>query len=181
MSESGTPAVTVTTAGSGAAPAAPDSPLADLRARRQRQIDQLYLDLKVPRWDDDGGPPIWVRYSPMDPGKSDEINGRREELRKADGKEWFTNANADLLIDSVVGVYAKDGDATYSLRIGDPNGEWTKFDPDLAASLGIETSRARDVVLALYLTKGDLVTASLQLADWSGAVSVQADEENRGN
>lgn len=165
--------------------AAPGSPLADLRARYARHLENLHLDMKVPRVDDDGGPSIWVRYNPVDPGLVADINASRDERRRKDGHDWWTDANADILISAVVGVYAKDGtgpDApVYSLRPDDPTGPWTKFDPDLAESLGIDTTRARDVVKRLYLTKGDLVGAAIRLCEWSGSASVTADEEFLGN
>jgi hypothetical protein len=138
----------ITVTPEGARPAAPSSPLADLRARRAKHLEGLHLDLKVPRWDDDGGPSIWVRYSPSSPGKIDDINAKRDEVKKIEGSDWYVNANADVLIDSCVGVYAKDGDDTYSLRPGDPTGSWTTFDQDLAASLGIDAAGARSVVKA---------------------------------
>lgn len=172
--------ITVTTA-PGDRPAAAGSVLADLRARRTKLVKALFIDLKVPRWDDDGGPSIWVRYKPSDPGKIDDINGKRDEARKTEGKDWYVNANADILIDSCIGVFAKDGDATYSLKPDDPTGPWTTFDTDLAVSLGLDAKGARDAVKALYLTNGDLIGAALRLNSWSGEASITADEEFSGN
>lgn len=161
--------------------AADGSPLADLRSRRAKLIEALWVDLEVPRWADDGGPSIWVRYKPIGPGFVTATVEKRFKAKGTLGKDWLDYAHADVLIEACVGVFAKDGDATYSLRPADPDGEWTKFDPDLAASLGLDTKMAVDVVRALYLTSADLKTAVDQLIDWSGQESARADKDAQGN
>jgi len=159
--------------------AAASSPLASLRARRAKAQERLYKDLKVPRWDDDGGPAIYVRYKPLSPGKmATAVERRRRD--KAKDQDWATKANADALIGSCMGVFTEIDGAQYSLREGDRNGSWTTFDPDLGAALGVESQNAVDVVRALYLTDGDLINAAATLTTWSGLVGPQADEDYLG-
>jgi len=179
---------TVTT---GETPAAAGSPLASLRDRKAKLVEKLYLDLKVPRWDDDGGPAIFVRYHPAKLGKVASASTLREKQRKQWGDDWALIAQADVLIDCCAGIYASEngkraddpevGDV-YSLRPGDPTGDWTTFDPDLAANLGLdEHAGAVATCRALYLTEGDLTLAYTALIAWSGDVSDDTEETNRGN
>ena len=162
------------------------SPLASLRARREALQEKLYLDLKVPRWDDDGGPAIYVRYNPSSPaflGKTIE----KAKKQKPRPDDWMVNANADALIQSCVAVFAiEDGtppekatrEQQLSLRDGDPAGDWTRFDPDLGFSLGVEgVQSARAVVRKLYFTEGDLLAAASRLVEWSGVAAPEADED----
>jgi hypothetical protein len=163
--------------------AAAGSALDDLRVRRARHTDNLFIDLKVPRWDDDGGAQVWVRYRPASPGKVNAVGMKRLEHKAEHGDAWLVLANADILIESCLGVYGvlPDDPTRYSFRRGDPAGPWTKFDPDLADSLGLEAAKATDVVRALYLTEGDLIAACDQLCEWSQVQSVKADEAFLGN
>lgn len=171
----------------GERPAAPASPLADLRSRKTKILESLFNDLKVPRWDDDGGPAVYVRYKPASATKIASAMDRRSKQKKILGDDWIIAAQADVLIDSCVGVYAVDGDEKYSFRPDDPFGSWTRFDPDLAASLGLSAGEggkpveAVDVVRALYLTDGDLTLAYNSLCQWSGTTSEEAEEAHQGN
>src|ERR1039458_1295553 len=148
-------------------PAAVGSPLIDLRARRSAKRETLTLDLKVPRWDDDGGPfELWVRYRPA--SMSVALNST-ERRRKSKDTEWMVKANADTLADACLGVYAKVDGQPYTLA----SGEWHPFDPDeakpdewvavkgerveeLNAALGIEAHSAVETLRALFFTDGDL-------------------------
>jgi hypothetical protein len=162
------------------------SPLASLRARREALQEKLYLDLKVPRWDDDGGPAIYVRYNPSSPAFLGKTIEKAKKL-KPRPDDWMVNANADALIQSCVGVFAiEDGtppekatrEQQLSLKDGEPTGDWTRFDPDLGFSLGVEgVQSARAVVRRLYLTEGDLLAAANKLVEWSGVAAPEADED----
>jgi len=167
-------------------PTGQGSPLASLRARREALQEKLYLDLKVPRWDDDGGPAIYVRYNPSSPaflGKTIE----KAKKQKPRPDDWMVNANADALIQSCVGVFAiEDGtspekatrEQMISLKDGEPTGDWTRFDHELGFSLGVEgVQSARAVVRKLYLTEGDLLAAANKLVEWSGVAAPEADED----
>jgi len=157
--------------GAASAPASFDSPLLSLRARRAEIVDNLWVDLRVPRWDN---PKIFVRYAPVSAVK---LNTAIERRRKEKGDDWSLLANADMLVDSCIGIYGELDDGTQiSLRDGDPSGKWTTFDPDLAKALGVEVERAVDTVRSLYLTEGDLIDASNKLFRWSGIAGDEADE-----
>jgi hypothetical protein len=154
------------------APVAVVSPLISLRERREQIVNDLYIDIKVPRWDD---PSIFVRFRPVSAMK---LNAAIERRRKQKGEDWTLLANADVLIDSCIGIYAIfDGeDHKYSLRHNDAQGKWTKFDKDLADSLGVEAERATDTLRALYLTEGDLIDTANKLFRWSNISGDEADE-----
>jgi hypothetical protein len=149
--------------------------LQGLASRRQEIRDKLHLDLKVPRWSD---PEIYVRYNPMDSSRTDEIIDAR---KKTQGrvKEWSMLANCDILASSCAGIYATldgDEDTKYSLRSGDENGSWTKFDPDLGTALGLtRVSDAVSVVRCLYQTDGDILAAASDLLRWSGISTADSD------
>ena len=148
------------------------SPLASLRARREEIVNDMYIDIKVARWEN---PEIYVRFRPASATK---LSNSLERRRKAGGSDWAMLANADMIIDSCVGVYAvldHDSENKYSLRPGDPNGEWTKFDGDLAEALGVSERRATAVVQALFLTEGDLIEVANKLFTWSNIAGDEAD------
>lgn len=152
--------------------AAVGSPLANLRAIRARKLAELTLDLKVPRWDDRGGPEIWVRYGPSDPDVA-----MRAAERRAKQDSAMVLANADALVDACVGVYLKADGREFSLRPNDAEGPLTRFDADLAVALGLdEHARAVDVVRALYLTPGDLLNAAVALGEWSASKAETVDQ-----
>ena len=156
-----------------ATPVAEFNPLASLRDRRKAIINEMYIDIKVPRWNE---PEIYVRFRPI---SATTLNKRVEARRKQGGDMWSIMANADIIADSCIGVYGvMDGDLDnkLSLRLDDPKGEWTKFDGFLGEALGLEAVRATDVVLALYLTEGDLIATANKLFEWSGIASNEADE-----
>lgn len=152
------------------------SVLGNLRALRDDLLEHSYKDLKVPRWSE---PELYVRYRPvkhsiiraaMDVGDS-KVAARRgaKELK----------ANIDVLISGCVGVFALMNGKRYSLRPGDPNGSWTTFDADLAENLGCGQT-ASEVVRALYIAEGDILSAATALAQFSGYTEAEADEAVEG-
>lgn len=165
----------------GPVPAAIGSPLFDLRQRRGEINARLYLDLQVPRWHDDGGPEIWVRYRP-----ARAVTAQKSIQRRAEKKddEALINTEADVLVEACVGVYAKVGEQTFSLRVGDAEGTWTRFDQDLAVALGLDPNdketTAAATCRALYFTELDLISAASDLGAWSGQASKKAEEEALG-
>jgi hypothetical protein len=156
-----------------AQPAARSSVLSGLRAKRAAMNETLYVDLQVPRWTD---PEIWVRFKPAEPAS---ITTAMEKRRKRQPRpaDWFVMAQCDVLAESCIGVYAILDDTKYSLRVGDEEGDWTKFDADLANNLGLDTQRAAEVVRGLYVTDGDLIGAMNKLALWSGITVPDMDED----
>jgi len=149
------------------------TPFLVLRNRREQIVNELFIDIKVPRWED---PEIYVRFKPVSATK---LNATIDRRRKQKGDDWSLLANADMLVDSCVGVYAVvdgDKDNKLSLRLDNPNGPWTKFDPELATALGVDATRAADACIALYLTEGDLLETASKLFKWSGITNDEADE-----
>lgn len=155
-------------------PKRPSTAILSLKARREKIKENLYIDLQVPRWED---PEIFVRFGPIDSVRSEQAIERR---RKTNSKEFGILANADILAQSCIGVYAcLDGnrETKYSLNPDTPEGAWTKFDPILARNLGLITDSAVDVVRALYYTDGDLIQAATTLVDWSGKTNAQLESD----
>jgi hypothetical protein len=149
------------------------TPLLSLKDRRNQIVNELYVDLQVPRWE---SPEIYVRFKPVSATK---LNTSIEYRRKSKTADWSFLANADVLVDSCIGIYAvMEGnvDEKLSLRPDDPQGSWTKFDSDLAKALGLDVNRAVDTCIGLYLTEGDLIETANKLFKWSGIANEEADE-----
>lgn len=156
------------------------TPLFDLKAKRENLVENLYLDLKVPRWIE---PEIWVRYHPLPaPQLEKQLRARSE----SSDDESTLNLHADILAMACEGIYATlpghPGDK-FSLRLGDEYGRWTKFDPDIAENLlGVASNvskklEASFVARKLYLTDGDLIAAANEIAEWSSQESERADKD----
>jgi hypothetical protein len=163
------------------------SPLMSLRARRDQIQKELYLDVKVPRWDEGGGPSVYIRLSPAAPSFFGKVIEQRKKQR-ATQPDWMVNANADVLIKHCEGVFLieepnlspKDAlpEQMLSLRDGDPSGVWTKIDMDLAAALGLDSSVGTvRTIRALFFTEGDLIQVANKLAEYSGITQGEADED----
>jgi len=154
----------------GQLPAAPTSGLARLRAEREKIKEELFLDLRVPRYE----VPLFVRYSPVQQSTAKRVHDR---AKKSNDSEASVIANAQLLAEHCVGVFEMDpqGDP-----IGDPE-DWPKFDRTLAEYLGADTNRAADVVRLLFLTDGDIMATVQRLMEWSGFAGDQITEEYEGN
>lgn len=154
--------------------------LSHLKERHDTIQQQQVLDLRVPRW---SNPEIWVRYQPVSFDAVDKARTSSGKLQPNDPKtsQIVFLAQVDALIEACIGVYAKlpeDPDTEYSLRPDDPEGTLTKFDPDLAANLGMNSqSTARQVVRSLFFTDGDIVNHSNRVAKWSGWAGDEADTE----
>lgn len=155
--------------------------LSHLKERHDTIQQAQVLDLRVPRW---SNPEIWVRYQPVSFDAVDKARTTSGKLAPNDPKtsQIVFLAQIDALIEACVCVYAKlpdaDPDAQFSLRPDDPEGPFTKFDPDLAMNLGMNSqSTARQVVRALFFTDGDIVNHSNRVAKWSGWAGDEADTE----
>jgi len=149
------------------------TPLLSLKDRRKKIVNDMYVDIKVPRWDE---PEIYVRFKPVSAVR---LNAAIMKRRNSKADDWSFLANADMLVDSCVGIYGvfnNDATVKYSLRVDNPTGPWTKFDPDLAEALGIDAKRAIDSCIALYLTEGDLIDTANKLFRWSNIANDEADE-----
>lgn len=152
--------------------------LASLKERRQEVIQEQVLRLPVPRW---SNPEIVVLYKPVE---HHIIRAAQDRVQKAPKDKKYAlelDGNADLLVRGCIGVVAVIDGQDYSLREGDPTGEPTRFDPDLAANLGLDdNATARAVVKALFITEGDILSAAQSLITWSGWRETEADTSLQG-
>lgn len=151
--------------------------LSSLKERRQQVLEEQVLRLAVPRWDN---PSIVVMYKPVEHTLIRAAQTRLEKapVDKRAGIEM--DGNIDVLIRGCAGVVAVLDGQEYSLRPGDENGEPTLFDKDLAENLGVEgtgnqSPTARQVVRALFITEGDILSAASQLINFSGYRETEAD------
>jgi hypothetical protein len=150
------------------------SVLGQLKDRREQILQKEHLDLPVPRWSD---PEIIVRYKPV-PHRY--FAAGQKIVEKAVGKDKAkveVNANIDILIQGCTAVIARLDGQDYSLHPGDPKGDFTTFDPDLADNLGLgENATARETVMALFIVDGDIMSHAASLARFSGYREAEADE-----
>jgi hypothetical protein len=153
----------------------PATPIFSLKSRRAEILKKLHIDLRVPRYEE---PEVWVRFSPVD---TTLMNASVTKHSKTKEKDWGLKANAEVLINSCVGIYAvfpENPDEKFSLREDEPNGEWTKFDMALAKALDIipdEHAPAISVVRKFYFADGDLVDTTERLLRWSNVSNNEAD------
>lgn len=151
--------------------AAPTSGLAALRAERKKIEDSLHIDLRVPRYET----PLYVRYKPMETGQMQRIS---ERARKSKAPDAVARGNAQMLAECAVAIYELGSDGE---PVGTPD-EWIKIGPELAEHLGQpELKSATDVILALFLTDGDITSTVNRLTEWSGFANAEGVEEHSGN
>jgi hypothetical protein len=154
------------------------SVLGSLATRREKVIEQDYTDLRVPRWTE---PEIYVRFKVVPHSIIRKALQQQEKARQDKVAKAELASNIEILVHGCIGVYALlDGDDTkYSLRLGDERGNWTRFDDDLAANLECGES-ASEVVRALYLSDGDIMSAASAVVEFSGYRDAEADERIAG-
>jgi len=153
------------------------TPLLSLKKRREQIVNDLYIDIKVPRWDN---PELYLRFKPVSATKLGHTIEKYQAKAKADkNTDWSFLANAEMLLDACIGVYAVmngDKDNKLSLRPNEPHSPWTRFDEAMADALGIEAARATDVVVATFFAEGDLIETANRLFRWSNIANNEADE-----
>jgi hypothetical protein len=151
------------------------SVLQQLKNRHEEIKQNDYIDLPVPRWSD---PEILVRYQAVDHGV---IRKGGQEVDKAPARrkpDTEVNANCDVLARACVRVFARIDGEEFSLKPGEPRGDFTKFDRDLAENLGLDPdqSSARQVIRKLFFTDGDILSHAQKVAEFSGYREQEADE-----
>lgn len=153
--------------------------LGSLKERRQQVFEEQVLRLPVPRWEN---PEIVVKYRPVEHTLIRQTQTKVENIKdKAKKFEAEVDGNADLLIRGCVAVVAIVDGREYSFRLGDPHGEPTVFDMELAANLGLsDRATAREVVRALFIAEGDIMSASQALVQFSGYRETEADSTVSG-
>ena len=152
------------------------SVLGQLKKRREEVKQGEHIDLPVPRWD---SPRIVVRYGPVNHESFKKLSAQVNRATEKSQARVEVDGNCDILIQACRGVFAVVNGERYSLRQGDHEGEWTKFDPDLAENLGCGNS-AREVVKALYITEGDILSTASKIAEFSGYKEQEADDSIMG-
>lgn len=155
----------------GETPAAPTSPLSEVRARLNRARRKRHVDVPVPFTDG-----YVVRYGPIPDQRRQEIlDNRRQEKG-----EVLVLASADVLASACLGIFdtvdgklvsfdPDDGttyvDAETDQIVGRP---LTFSSPRTIEILGAEASDAVSVVRAFYATDGDIISASDRVMEVSG-------------
>ena len=153
-----------------------------LKERREQVLKEQVLRLPVPRWNN---PTIVVLYIPVDHGFIRNSQKRIEKAPKDRQSEVEMEVNSDILIRGCVGVVAVIDGVDYSLRPGDPHGEPTMFDADLAENLGLDGAggrppTARAVLRHLFIADGDVLSAASEVIKFSGYREAEADEQILG-
>ena len=138
-----------------------------LADRRQAIINEQILTLEVPRWT---SPQLKIEFKPIDHAILKRGAMAQERIAKDDVKKQAdaeVDTNADILINSCVRIIAVLSDGTET-GLG-PNGAYTRFDADVAASLGMpESSNARAVCKAIFITTADLLLTAKALGERTG-------------
>lgn len=147
--------------------------LGQLDKRRQQILEKEWLDLAVPRWTD---PEIFVRYKPVEHEHFSRGTQRVDKATPKDRPKVELEVNIDILVRGCIGVFARIEGKDYSLRPGDPHGDWTTFDEDLAQNLGLPSGAgARQVVKGLFIIDGDIMSHGSSLGEFSGYKEAEAD------
>ena len=153
------------------------TPLLSLKKRREQIVNDLYIDIKIPRWD---APELYARFKPVSATKLSKTIEKYQAKAKTDkNTDWSFLANAEMLYDACIGVYAVvdgDKDNKLSLRPNEPHSPFTRFDEVMAEALGIEAVRATDVVVNTFFAEGDLIDTANRLFRWSNIANAEADE-----
>lgn len=163
------------TEATGEQPAAERSALADLRARRQALVESNHKDFEVPGWDQ-VGPPVFVRFRPVEQAAVDRINAKHADSKAEDRTVVL---NAAVFVEHCVGVYQLVDGQLVSIDPGQPA---PKFDARLGDLLGLDPDAgAIAVVRALFAKDGDIISTAWLLNEWSGFTTARAQREFSGN
>ncbi len=168
------------------------TPRRSLAAVRQEIVDNLYLDLKVPRYtteDEEGKSDLYVRYAPVKSARVDwSIKKRsKDEYQEHDASLLI---QADILVDCCRGIFmVMDDDMSRKFTVAlddagntqtEPTDIWPKFDHELARALGLPEHKwnlAVDICRSLYVTDGDLIDAATEVTSWSASKNERAAED----
>lgn len=165
------------------APAAtehPASPLANLRARREAALAELFLDLAVPNYLDELGVDLYVRFKPLPISTSTRLV---EQARKSKSAERFANANAAALAAATVGIYyVHEGrEVAFADGAPDESAEWPSFDESVAKLIGVAYVSPSALVRELYFTDEQVAATVTELQRWSEGEIRQRTKDERGN
>lgn len=140
---------------------APATVGSNLKSRRDKAIEELFTDYKIPRYD----PPIYVRFKPV---PQDRIDAAEKAAERSKAKDAKVAANAAILANATIGVFEVIDGRKVSINPADRDGEWPKFDSGLAELFEVQATKSADVVRAVYMTDGDIIATVTQLGVWSG-------------
>jgi hypothetical protein len=157
----------------------PASPLANLRARREAALAELFLDLAVPNYLDELGVDLYVRFKPLPISTSTRLV---EQARKSKSAERFANANAAALAAATVGIYyVHEGREVAFVDPPDPAAEWPSFDESVARLIGVSYVSPSALVRELYFTDEQVAATVTELQRWSEGEIRQRTKDERGN
>ena len=153
------------------------TPLFELKSRREKIASELVKSFQVARWED---PEIFCEFSVIEPSVLTKALVKREK-QKNKRDDWVAWAYCDVLAPACKKVYAvlnEDHSVQYSLRKGDPNGEPTKVDHDLARALGLDPAdcTASETFRKLFFSEGDVLDFANRVFRWSSIVGDEVDE-----
>lgn len=169
-----TPAHAAPSGGDAAATPRPTM-LGSLRAMRDQVAEELFVDLKVPRYPAD----VVVRFKPL---PQPQIRRALDAAEKRKGDpDARVKAHAEMLVDACLGVYMLDASGKFgSVDLEHPDLEPPKFDERLAELLGVEAKSQVETARALYLTDGDVIGTANKLIEFSGYDADKIEELYRG-
>ncbi len=156
----------------------PASPLANLRARREAALAELYLDLAVPDYLDRLGVDLYVRFKPLPISTSTRLV---EQARKSKSAERFANANAAALAAATVGLYYVHDGKEFAFVEGDPDGPWPAFEESVARTIGVPFLTPAKLVRDVYFTDDAIAAAVTELQKWSEGEIRERAKDERGN
>ena len=154
-----------------------ETPLFELKSRREKIASELVKSFQVPRWE---SPEIYCELPIIEPSALAKSLQKREK-QKSRKDDWVAWAYCDILAPackSVYGIIDDDFENKYSLRKGDPSGKPTRVDHDLAKALGLDPaeSTASETFRKLFFSEGDLIDFATKVFRWSSIVGEEADE-----
>ncbi len=159
----------------------------DLRANAQRARAKRYLDLRIP----DLEPTVAVRFRPLGQGESEKLT--KAALRDKSEDSTVT-VHARVLANASIGVWIVNPEGVpISLLDGEP---LTDLEPDVTplvprAGADLPTLSSGEIaemfqaknaaacVRALYVTDGDLISASVALQAFSGKESEEIEKQQQ--
>ena len=142
-------------------------------ARRLQEITVAQvLPLRVPRWSD---PKVVVSYEPLE---NSEVHATLEKAAEAPGDpaEARLNGEATLLVKACIGIDLK-WETEPPKELAHIPTHFDSFGPELAEVLGIDKPTAVKTVRKLFLTDGDLLRHSRELAGWSASANERIRED----
>lgn len=149
-----------------------DQVLGGLAKRKAALLATRKIDIKVSGWDDDGGAPVYVSYSPVGGAV---VEAAQDASLTAKDFQSKLAANADILVQACRAVYQKVDGKRVGFDPAKPE-HLPRFDADLAKVLDLPGEPPATMICeALFLDELDLLAHAGQLAVFSGAKLAEID------